>query len=143
MLWSPGESEVSTGARPFDLPLGVDIERWLRGGKTGWDGYPDTRSGKMDAETCGLASALAHDNVELVPGAPGSDDDDGAFWGSLFPREPFPRVPSGFPPPLPRSARTSSVMRRSSSSISSSSDGSSDDDASSFPSSGSDAPLGA
>jgi choline dehydrogenase-like flavoprotein len=59
----------ATGARPFDLPLGVDIERWLRGGKTGWDGYPDTRSGKMDAETCGLASALAHDNVELVTGA--------------------------------------------------------------------------
>ena len=58
-----------TGIQPFDLPLGVDIERWLQGGKTGWDGYPDTRSGKMDAETCGLAAALAHENVELVTGA--------------------------------------------------------------------------
>lgn len=57
------------GVRPFTLPLGIDIERWLRAGKTGWDGYPDTRCGKMDAETCGLAAALAHDNVELVTGA--------------------------------------------------------------------------
>jgi len=57
------------GAHPFSLPLGVDIERWLSGGATGWDGYPDTRSGKMDAETCGLATALAHDNVELITGA--------------------------------------------------------------------------
>jgi choline dehydrogenase-like flavoprotein len=57
------------GVHPFTLPLGVDIERWLEGGKTGWDGYPDTRSGKMDAETCGLATALAHPNVELVTGA--------------------------------------------------------------------------
>jgi len=57
------------GAHPFTLPLGVDIEQWLAGGATGWDGYPDTRSGKKDAETCGLAAALAHDNVELVTGA--------------------------------------------------------------------------
>ncbi len=57
------------GAHPFTLPLGVDVERWLAGGETGWDGYPDTRSGKMDAETCGLAEALAHDNVELITGA--------------------------------------------------------------------------
>lgn len=57
------------GAHPFSLPLGVNIERWLAHGKTGWDGYPDTRCGKMDAETCGLAEALSHDNVELVTGA--------------------------------------------------------------------------
>ncbi|SDF01796.1 FAD-dependent oxidoreductase [Limimaricola pyoseonensis] len=57
------------GARPFSLPLGVDVERWLAAGRTGWDGYPDQRCGKMDAETCGLAAALAHDNVELVTGA--------------------------------------------------------------------------
>lgn len=60
---------AATGAHPFSLPLGVDIERWLRGGRTTWDGYPDTRSGKMDAETCGIAAALAHANVELVTGA--------------------------------------------------------------------------
>jgi len=57
------------GARPFDLPLGVDIDRWLKAGNTGWDGYPDLRCGKMDAETCGLAAALSHDNVSLVTGA--------------------------------------------------------------------------
>jgi choline dehydrogenase-like flavoprotein len=57
------------GVRPFSLPLGVDVDRWLEGGHTGWDGYPDTRCGKMDAETCALAAALAHRNVELVTGA--------------------------------------------------------------------------
>ncbi|MCV0424785.1 MAG: GMC family oxidoreductase [Roseibium sp.] len=57
------------GVKPFSLPLGVDIDRWLSAGKTGWDGYPDLRCGKMDAETCGLATALVHDNVELVTGA--------------------------------------------------------------------------
>lgn len=57
------------GAHPFTLPLGVDIERWLHGGRTTWDGYPDTRSGKMDAETCGLSEALAHPNVTLVTDA--------------------------------------------------------------------------
>ncbi|MEM7694804.1 MAG: GMC family oxidoreductase [Pseudomonadota bacterium] len=57
------------GARPFSLPLGVDVERWLAHGNTGWDGYPDQRCGKMDAETCGLAEALRHDNVTLVTDA--------------------------------------------------------------------------
>jgi choline dehydrogenase-like flavoprotein len=57
------------GVHPFTLPLGVDIDRWLAAGRTGWDGYPDLRCGKMDAETCGLAAALAHPNVELVTGA--------------------------------------------------------------------------
>ncbi len=60
---------AGAGVTPFTLPLGVDIERWLAEGQTGWDGYPDTRCGKMDAETCGPAAALAHDNVELVTGA--------------------------------------------------------------------------
>jgi choline dehydrogenase-like flavoprotein len=57
------------GVKPFTLPLGVDLERWLAAGQTGWDGYPDLRSGKMDAETCGLAAALDHPNVELITGA--------------------------------------------------------------------------
>lgn len=57
------------GVHPFSLPLGVDIDRWLAAGETGWDGYPDQRCGKMDAETCGLAAALTHNNVELVSGA--------------------------------------------------------------------------
>lgn len=57
------------GAKPFTLPLGIDIDTWLSNGQTGWDGYPDARSGKMDAETCGLAEALRHENVELITGA--------------------------------------------------------------------------
>lgn len=59
----------AAGVRPFTLPLGVDLDRWLAAGRTGWDGFPDTRCGKQDAENCGLASALAHPNVELVTGA--------------------------------------------------------------------------
>ena len=57
------------GLHPFSLPLGVDIDRWLEGGLTPWDGHPDTRSGKMDAETCALSAALAHDNVRIETGA--------------------------------------------------------------------------
>jgi choline dehydrogenase-like flavoprotein len=57
------------GMHPFSLPLGVDIERWLARAKTPWDAFPDTHAGKMDAETCGLAAALAHDNVTLETGA--------------------------------------------------------------------------
>ncbi|MCB9944402.1 MAG: GMC family oxidoreductase [Geminicoccaceae bacterium] len=63
------ERLAKVGVKPFTLPLGVDIERWLRAGRTGWDGYPDLHCGKMDAETCGLSAALAHPNVEMVTGA--------------------------------------------------------------------------
>lgn len=54
---------------PFSLPLGVDVDRWLQRAKTPWDAFPDAGHGKMDAESCGLARALAHDNVELRAGA--------------------------------------------------------------------------
>ncbi len=57
------------GLNPFSLPLGVDIEAWLKRAPTPWDAFPDTRGGKMDAETCGLKTALAHPNVELRVGA--------------------------------------------------------------------------
>jgi choline dehydrogenase-like flavoprotein len=57
------------GLHPFSLPLGVDIETWLKRAATPWDAYPDARTGKMDAETCGLAAALAHDTVRLETGA--------------------------------------------------------------------------
>jgi choline dehydrogenase-like flavoprotein len=53
------------GLNPFSLPLGVDIEAWLKRAPTPWDAFPDTRSGKMDAETCGLKAALGHPNIEL------------------------------------------------------------------------------
>ncbi|MEO1092191.1 MAG: GMC family oxidoreductase [Pseudomonadota bacterium] len=57
------------GARPFSLPLGVDVDTWLAGGATPWDGFPDTRSGKMDAETCGIAQALTDPDFTLLAGA--------------------------------------------------------------------------
>ena len=56
------------GLHPFSLPLGVDHEAWLRRAKTGWDAYPDTRTGKMDAETCGLARALEDPDIVLETG---------------------------------------------------------------------------
>ncbi|MFY7779036.1 MAG: GMC oxidoreductase [Elstera sp.] len=57
------------GLAPFSLPLAVDIERWLAGGKTPWDAFPDTRSGKLDAETAPLAQALRDPRFRLVTGA--------------------------------------------------------------------------
>ncbi len=57
------------GLKPFSLPLGVDIEAWLRSAKTTWDAFPDTFTGKMDAETCGLATALADPGITLETGA--------------------------------------------------------------------------
>ena len=53
------------GLNPFSLPLGIDLETWLKRAKTPWDAFPDIGHGKMDAESCGIARALAHDNVEL------------------------------------------------------------------------------
>lgn len=57
------------GLHPFSLPLAVDIAQWLRHGRTPWDAYPDTRSGKLDAETAALATALRDPNVTLRTGA--------------------------------------------------------------------------
>jgi choline dehydrogenase-like flavoprotein len=57
------------GLHPFSLPLGVDIELWLKHGQTPWDAFPDARSGKMDAETCALIPALQNPNVQLESGA--------------------------------------------------------------------------
>jgi choline dehydrogenase-like flavoprotein len=53
------------GLNPFSLPLGIDIDTWLKRAKTPWDAFPNAGHGKMDAESCGLAFALEHDNVEL------------------------------------------------------------------------------
>lgn len=57
------------GLHPASLPLGVDIEEWLKGGQTTWDAFPGTTGGKMDAESIGIAGALAHPNVTLRTGA--------------------------------------------------------------------------
>ena len=57
------------GMRPFSLPLGVDIEAWLARAPTPWDAFPDCGTGKMDAETCGLAAALADPDISIETGA--------------------------------------------------------------------------
>jgi choline dehydrogenase-like flavoprotein len=57
------------GLHPFSLPLAIDIERWLAHGQTPWDAFPDTRCGKLDAETAALAKATAGGDVTLVTGA--------------------------------------------------------------------------
>ncbi len=57
------------GLTPSSVPLGVEIETWLEAGQTTWDAFPNTCGGKMDAETCALAEALKHGNVELLTDA--------------------------------------------------------------------------
>ena len=53
------------GLQVGPVPLGVDIDTWLAGGPQTFDGFPNTRGGKMDAETCGLAEAMKWPNVTL------------------------------------------------------------------------------
>ncbi|MGI9367956.1 MAG: GMC oxidoreductase [Ruegeria sp.] len=73
----PDEEEIadlksrlkSAGLTPSSVPLGVDIDRWLDGGQTTWDAYPNTCGGKMDAETTALIKALEHPNVKLMTNA--------------------------------------------------------------------------
>ncbi len=57
------------GVQPFSLPLAIDIDRWLQRAATPWDAFPDTRSGKYDAETAPLAQALRSPDVSLITGA--------------------------------------------------------------------------
>ena len=63
------ERLAAQGLQPFSLPLAIDIERWLQRAATPWDAFPDTRSGKLDAETAPLAKALRSPDVTLVTGA--------------------------------------------------------------------------
>ena len=45
------------GGHPASLPLGVDIDAWLKEGKTGWDAFPNTGRGKIDAQSGPLTAA--------------------------------------------------------------------------------------
>lgn len=60
---------AGAGLHPASLPLGIDIDEWLRRAPTGWDAFPNTGRGKLDAETGPLARALEHPNVRLVTNA--------------------------------------------------------------------------
>ncbi len=58
------------GVHPASLPLAVDIDAWLKRGRTGWDAFPNTGgAGKIDSEAGPLADALKHPNVTLMTGA--------------------------------------------------------------------------
>lgn len=59
----------SLGLHPASLPLGVDIEAWLKDGSTPWDAFPNTGTGKVDAQTGPLTAALADQNIKLETGA--------------------------------------------------------------------------
>lgn len=57
------------GIHPSSLPLAIDIEAWLGRAKTGWDAFPNTGLGKVDAEVGPLSQALKHPNVSIKTGA--------------------------------------------------------------------------
>lgn len=59
---------AAQGLHASALPLGVDIDAWLKRGATGWDAFPCTTGAKSDAESCALAEALKHRNVVLQTG---------------------------------------------------------------------------
>lgn len=63
------ERLARAGVHPAALPLAIDIDQWLAEGRTGWDAFPNTGRGKIDAETGPLAEALSHRNVRLLTGA--------------------------------------------------------------------------
>jgi choline dehydrogenase-like flavoprotein len=60
---------TAQGLHVSSLPLGVDIDAWLKRARTGWDAFPCTTGAKSDAESCGLAEALQYPNVTLMTGA--------------------------------------------------------------------------
>lgn len=57
------------GLHPISLPLAIDIEKWLLKGRTPWDAHPNSRDGKMDAETAALLKALEYPNVKIETSA--------------------------------------------------------------------------
>ncbi|WP_237152462.1 FAD-dependent oxidoreductase [Oryzibacter oryziterrae] len=63
------ERMAGAGLKPFTLPLGMDIERWLKHAAVPWDAFPNVDDGKSDAETCGLKVALSDPGITLLTGA--------------------------------------------------------------------------
>lgn len=63
------ERLMRQGVKASSLPIAIDIDAWLARARTPWDAFPDTFTGKIDAETGPLHQALTHDNVRLMTGA--------------------------------------------------------------------------
>ena len=59
---------TAQGLHVSALPLGVDIDQWLKRALTTWDAFPCTTGAKSDAESCALVEALKHPNVTLMTG---------------------------------------------------------------------------
>lgn len=59
---------AAQGLHPVPLPIGLDLDAWLKRAPTTWDAFPCTTGAKSDAESCGLAEALKHPNVTLMTG---------------------------------------------------------------------------
>ncbi len=60
---------LKAGVSPFSLPLALDIDSWMARAKTPWDAFPDTGTGKMDAESAALKPVLDRANVTLMTDA--------------------------------------------------------------------------
>ncbi|MBB3236734.1 GMC oxidoreductase [Phyllobacterium endophyticum] len=54
------------GIHASSLPIAIDHSQWLKRAATPWDGFPDTFTGKIDAETGPLNHALKHENVRIL-----------------------------------------------------------------------------
>ncbi|GAB1362569.1 GMC family oxidoreductase [Rhodobacter sp.] len=59
---------AAQGLHPTPLPIGIDIDAWLKRAPTAWDAFPCTTGAKSDAESCSLAEALKYPNVTLLTG---------------------------------------------------------------------------
>jgi choline dehydrogenase-like flavoprotein len=57
------------GIHASSLPIAIDPVAWLARAQTPWDAFPDTFTGKIDAETGPLHQALKHETVQLMTGA--------------------------------------------------------------------------
>lgn len=57
------------GVSPSSLPLALDFQRWQERRDGSWDGHPDAKGAKLDAESIGIEQARQHSNFELVTGA--------------------------------------------------------------------------
>ncbi len=72
----PDEPDIATlrqafaaqGLHPTPLPIGIDIDAWLKRAPTAWDAFPCTTGAKSDAESCSLVEALKYTNVTLLTG---------------------------------------------------------------------------
>ncbi|OWV82394.1 GMC family oxidoreductase [Rhizobium sp. R634] len=106
------------GVHPASLPLAIDIEAWLHRAKTGWDAFPNTGVGKIDAEVGPLTEALRHPNVTLITGANVSrletDETGTRVTAAVFVKEGFEqRISAGMFAVATGAVQTAALLLRS------------------------------